>query len=32
MILLLENNIRGGISSALGDRCLKSSDNNIACL
>ena len=24
MILLLENNIRGGISSVVGDRCVKS--------
>ena len=27
MILLLENNIRGGISSAMGDRFVKSDDN-----
>ena len=27
MILLLENNIRGGISSVMGDRYVKSSDN-----
>ena len=27
MILLLENNIRGGKSSVMGDRCIKSDDN-----
>ena len=27
MILLLENNIRGGISSVMGDRYVKSDDN-----
>ena len=27
MILLLENNIRGGISSVMGDRYVKSNDN-----
>ena len=27
MILLLENNLRGGISSVMGDRCKKSDDN-----
>ena len=27
MILLLENNIRGGISSVMGDRYIKSDDN-----
>ena len=26
MILLIENNIRGGISSVMGDRCVKSDD------
>ena len=28
MILLLENNIRGGISSVMGDRYVKSDENN----
>ena len=28
MILLLENNIRGGISSVMGDRYIKSDENN----
>ena len=27
MILLLENKIRGGVSSVMGDRCVKSDDN-----
>ena len=27
MILLLENNIRGGISSVMGDRYIKSDEN-----
>ena len=27
MILLLENNIRGGVSSVMGDRYVKSDDN-----
>ena len=27
MILLLENNIRGGISSVMGNRYVKSNDN-----
>ena len=28
MVLLLENNIRGGISSVMGDRYIKSDDKN----
>ena len=32
MILLLENNIRGGISSAMGDRYVKSDEKKIYCI
>ena len=32
MILLLENNIRGGISSVMGDRYIKSDDNKKYCI
>ena len=28
LILFIENNIRGGISSVMGDRCVKSDENN----
>ena len=32
MILLLENNIRGGISSVMGDRYIKSDKNKRFCI
>ena len=33
MILLIENNIRGGISSVMGDRYAKSNDNKkVLCI
>ena len=32
MILLLENNIRGGIGSLMGDRYVKSDEKKIYCL
>ena len=32
MILLLENNIHGGISSVMGDRYVKSDEKKIFCI
>ena len=32
MILLLENNIRGGISSVMGDRYVESDENELFCM
>ena len=32
MILLLENNIRGGISSVMGDRCIQSNEKKRFCM
>ena len=32
LILTLENNVRGGMNSILGDRCVKSDDNKKYCL
>ena len=32
MILLLENNVRGGISSVMGDRYVKSDENKGFCI